>query len=159
MPSVYFISDLHLGHQKICSFREGFGETSEEHDEIIIERINQTVRAKDKLYILGDVSFNKIGFDKIIRINCKHKELVLGNHDSEPLALYLDVFERVCGFKRYKGFWLSHAPIHPEELRGNINIHGHVHNKPIKDSRYISVCVEACDGYPLSIDEIREVAA
>jgi len=155
MPSVYFISDLHLGHEKICHFRDGFGDCPEEHDEILIERINQTVRSKDKLYILGDAAFTKPGFDKLGRIHCRHKELILGNHDTRSMQEYLQAFEKVHGFRRYKEFWISHCPIHPEELRGKKNIHGHVHAKVIDDDRYISVCVEACDGYPFNIDQIR----
>lgn len=163
MPSVYFISDLHLGHEKICHFRPGFGSSSEEHDAILVERINETVRAKDKLYILGDAIFTDKGVPAFMDINCKHTELIVGNHDHHK---YFKQFEKVHGFRRYKEFWLSHCPVHPQELRGKINIHGHVHHKVIKevdqyltergpDKRYRSVCVEACNGYPFSIDEIR----
>lgn len=152
MPSVYFISDLHFGHEKICDFRDGFGSTSEEHDDILISKINSTVRAKDKLFVLGDAAFGIEGVKKLGLINCKNMELIIGNHDSKHCYPY---FNAIHGFRRYKEFWLSHCPVHPEELRGKVNIHGHVHNKTIEDSNYISVCVEACDGIPMTIDQIR----
>ena len=153
MPSVYFISDLHFGHNRITSFRPNFGSSSEEHDEILIERINQRVNKRDKLYILGDIAFGQRGVDSFKRLNCRHIEAIWGNHcDIKRLAPLVDKWG---AFKKYKEFWLSHCPIHPQELRGRINIHGHVHNKEIDDDRYISVCVEACDGIPMSIDEIR----
>ena len=65
------------------------------------------------------------------------------------------------GLYKYKEFWLSHAPIHPCELRGKRNIHGHVHQNHVmdehhkRDNRYINVCVENTDGAPVSLDKIR----
>ena len=153
MPSVYFISDLHLGHEKIPQFRSGFGLTSEDHDKDLIIRINSVVKSKDKLYVLGDSAFNLAGADKLDLINCKNKELIIGNHDSPSVYKY---FDKIHGFKKYKEFWLSHCPIHPNELRGKINIHGHVHSKTIPDNRYFSVCVEANQGYPVNIQQIRD---
>lgn len=41
---------------------------------------------------------------------------------------------KVYSLVKYKGFWLSHAPIHPEELRGCKNIHGHCHDAVISDT-------------------------
>lgn len=152
MPAVYFISDLHFGHEKICQFRKGFGDTSYEHDEILLDKINTRVRSKDKLFILGDVAFTPTGMIKIPRINCKNKELIIGNHDRKDCYQF---FNQIHGFRRYKEFWLSHCPIHPNELRGKINIHGHVHAKTIASFKYISVCVEACDGIPMTLEEIR----
>ena len=153
MPNVYFISDLHFGHDRITSFRPDFGSCSEEHDSILIDRINSKVGKRDKLYILGDIAFNKRGVEQFKRIQSRHVEAIWGNHcDIKRLA---PLVEKWHAFKEYKEFWLSHCPIHPNELRGRVNIHGHVHNKTIDDERYISVCVEACNGYPLSIDEIR----
>jgi len=152
MPSVYFISDLHLGHEKIVQFRDGFGSTQAEHDSILVERINTTVKSKDKLFILGDCIFNDKGMKAFENINCNHIELIIGNHDHPK---YFPLFEKTHGFRAYKEFWLSHAPIHIDSLRGRINIHGHVHKNTVKDNGYRSVCVEACNGYPFSIDEIR----
>jgi calcineurin-like phosphoesterase family protein len=80
---------------------------------------------------------------------------VLGNHDIFPISEYQKYFTKIHGLTKYKGFWLSHAPIHSEELRGKINIHGHVHNKIIVDPRYRSVCVEALNGKPISLSSLR----
>ena len=58
-------------------------------------------------------------------------------------------------FVKYKEFWLSHAPIHPEELRDRINIHGHVHYKNIDDARYFNVSCENIGFKPISLENIR----
>jgi calcineurin-like phosphoesterase family protein len=61
----------------------------------------------------------------------------------------------VAGIIKYKGFWLSHAPIHPEELRGKPNIHGHVHTNTLNDSRYFNASLENIGYKPVSIEEVR----
>ena len=58
-------------------------------------------------------------------------------------------------FKKY-GFWLSHCPVHPNELRHKKNIHGHVHNKTVDDDRYINVCCDVVNYTPVELDKIRD---
>lgn len=152
----YFISNLHLGHKKILGFspcREG--KTVDEHDVWVISQICGSVTKRDHLYVLGDVAFDITKLELLNLIPCK-KTLILGNHDKFQLQVYLKYFQKIHGFLSYKGFWLSHAPIHPDELRGRKNIHGHVHSQSIPDKNYINVCVEATNGVPLSFEEIRE---
>lgn len=93
------------------------------------------------------------------------KYLVRGNHDTKfTTEEWLKHFKRVESLVSYKGYWLSHAPIHPYELRGKGNIHGHVHQNSILDydsgapewdRRYINVCVEAVRETPISFDNIK----
>lgn len=151
-----FIGDLHLGHRKIASFvgqYRGNVTTTEEHDEWIIEQWNSTVGKRDPVYIVGDVAFNKAGLEKVRRLRGQ-KFLLPGNHDLYAASVYEEYGLKVIGFRKYRGFWLSHAPIHPAELRGCRNIHGHVHTRTIDDDRYINVCVEAVNGKPISIEEL-----
>jgi calcineurin-like phosphoesterase family protein len=56
-------------------------------------------------------------FDIIDELNGR-KILIRGNHDNFKIGEYLKHFEDVQGICKYKGFWVSHAPIHPAELRG-----------------------------------------
>ena len=80
----------------------------------------------------------------------------MGNHDQFKLEEYQKYFYKIIWFTKYKGFWLSHCPIHPNELRDKPNIHGHVHQKTIKDRRYINVCVEALNGTPIEFSKIAD---
>lgn len=162
MSNIFFISDLHLGHTNILKFspsREGT--TIEEHDEWIIDSFNSVVGKKDKTYILGDITFKEDLLKKVGRLN-GNKFLIRGNHDTNRTVEYLKYFQEVYGLVKKHGFWLSHAPIHPQELRGLQNIHGHVHSNSIltldnlPDLRYINVCVEALNGIPISLDEVNE---
>jgi calcineurin-like phosphoesterase family protein len=57
---------------------------------------------------------------------------------------------------KYKGFILSHCPIHESEMeRYYKNIHGHVHEETIKDDRYINVCCEAINYTPVCFSTIQ----
>ena len=63
-------------------------------------------------------------------------KLVLGNHDSTKI--YEDTpnnIEIQLPLFTYKNMWVSHCPIHPQEMRNRIgNIHGHLHGN-IVDTR------------------------
>jgi calcineurin-like phosphoesterase family protein len=87
------------------------------------------------------------------------KILIRGNHDTLPTLAYLHYFDEVYGLLKYKEFWLSHAPIHPDELRNKINLHGHVHYATIPDKRYFNCCPEnlypSFGSYLISLEDIR----
>jgi len=167
MSNIWFCSDLHLGHSNIHRFRKGFGDSSEEHDQLVLAGIAKELKKKDTLYVLGDAAFTSAGLLSLKRVVC-NKILIKGNHDLEPFKGYSEVFSEVYGLLKYKGFWLSHAPIHEQELRNKVNLHGHTHSynilkevgKPEEDPRYFNCCVENLQklyGRPLvSLDEIRD---
>lgn len=154
MNEIFFISDLHFDHKNILQFSPNrYGSNIKEHNEWLIEQWNSVVTKRDVVWVLGDACFSmeSIQFFKRMR---GQKNLVRGNHDKLSTKTYLEVFNGVFGLVKKNGFWLSHAPIHPLELRGCKNIHGHVHNNPIPDERYINVCVEALNGVPISLTEL-----
>lgn len=90
------------------------------------------------------------------------KILILGNHDYLKASELLTVFDDIVGPMKYKGFWLSHHPIHQQELYNKPNIHGHTHNQRIllgdgsPDKRYFPVCPEHHKYSPVSFESIKE---
>lgn len=156
MSKTLFIGDLHLGHRSILGFAGNYrdGTTTEEHDAILVKKWNSVVGVQDLVYVLGDVAFT----EEALHINLPQmngrKILVRGNHDVLPLKEYLRYFEDIQGFVKYKKYWLSHAPIHPTELRGRRNIHGHIHMNTIPDEDYINVCVEMVEGFPQTLEQL-----
>lgn len=152
-----FISDLHLGHKRILEFSGEWreGDSVDEHDEWIIDQWNSIVGKRDSVYLLGDVAFSRDGLAKCARLK-GHKNLILGNHDGFKVDEYQKYFKIRPGIFKHAGFWLSHAPVHPESLRGLRNIHGHMHHQVINDDRYINVCVEQVNGLPRSVQSIRD---
>lgn len=163
MSRVYFIADLHFGHKNIMNFageyRHGDSELESRH--ITIALWNARITKGDVVYVLGDVAFTDEGLNCLQELNGM-KYLVRGNHDKYKTKQYLRIFKDIFGFSTYKGFWISHAPIHPSELRGRRNIHGHVHQNTIRnaygevDERYINVSIENTDGAPVAFKEIQE---
>ena len=162
--STFFISDLHLGHAKILEFsrEQRQGSNIDEHDEWIINSWNSVITKRDLVWVLGDVVMRQEHLWKVARLNGR-KKLILGNHDLLSSNVYTLYFDEIYGMHKYKGYWLTHCPIHPSEFRKcRANIHGHIHNNFItegkhhKDSRYLNVCVEALNGFPISLDELNK---
>jgi len=157
LSKVFFISDTHFGHRAICKYRPDF-KTPAEHDEFIISNWNKEVnKSKYIVWVLGDMCIENKQYDMsklISRLN-GNINLITGNHCYLPYYKHNKIHIMNGIISKY-GFLLSHAPIHPLELRGKKNIHGHVHYQSIPDSNYINVCAEVIDFKPISLDYIRE---
>ena len=144
MSVAWHTSDLHFQHRGIVKHRMILGiETIKQNDEMICDDWVARVQKRDYVYIHGDVSFDEAGV-KLLKKLPGQKGLILGNHDLLPVQVYLENgVERVFGTRKYKGCWLSHFPIHPEEFRNTVlNIHGHVHMHDIEQEEYFNV---SCD--------------
>ncbi|MBL4940500.1 MAG: hypothetical protein JKY81_02410 [Colwellia sp.] len=147
MSKVYFTSDWHFGHKNINKFRcknKGFFrdfEDEADHCAWLIEEVLLKVRKRDTIYMLGDMAFNEDAL-RVIGSLPGRKVLIKGNHDVKKSDYYSKVYDLVYGIHRYKHLWLTHAPIHPSELRGKFNFHGHTHFNVIPDHDYFNCCVE-----------------
>lgn len=164
MSTVYFIGDLHLGHRNIAKFREGFVD-SIQHDEFLKEQIRKCYGKRNSLWLLGDTVFH-LAHEEFMEELCKnflHVHNVLGNHCTET-SMREGIQRRLYGkydnfhlhgiIKKY-GFWISHAPIHPDELRDKFNIHGHVHSETLPDKRYLNISAENINYKPKTLEQIR----
>lgn len=163
MATVRFISDLHFNHKTIhtkAGKLRGSCANVQEHNNWLIRKINSVQKKNDMLFVLGDIAFDHDGIELVKRIN-GNKKLVMGNHDDFAIDRYLNVFQKIYGLMKYKGSWLSHAPIAESSLRGKLNIHGHTHSsKMVSDcGRYACVSVEALDGVPIEIKAIKNEIA
>lgn len=152
-------SDLHIGHRNVVKWRPNFSSV-EEHDEYIINSHIRNIDKRDVWVCLGDVCFDRDKLHLLNQINCEKKVLILGNHCTEHLSIMdlLEVFDEIHSMKKgsYKGvrYWLSHAPIHPEELRERINIHGHCHERCIDGSQYLNACLEHTNYEPIWMEDL-----
>lgn len=140
MSKVYFTSDWHLDHKNIPKYREEF-KTTEENNIHFINEFNRIVKKNDIVFFLGDIAFEESSLELLKKLrHCRKKILFLGNHDYVSTDKLLEVFDEVRGFMSYKNFWISHCPIHPQELRNRRgNIHGHLHTQVLDDGRYFDV--------------------
>jgi calcineurin-like phosphoesterase family protein len=164
MSNVFFISDLHLGHRSILSFRSEVHKrlfsNENEMNEWIIDNINSVVRPKDILWILGDLWWGSDSSVLYNQINGR-KRAILGNHDNGSILEYHRYFDKIYGVWKKYNFVMSHIPIHPKEMEfrnWGVNVHGHIHHKE-RDLGfpYINVNMDIIGPKPISLDEIREI--
>jgi calcineurin-like phosphoesterase family protein len=154
MGRVFLIADLHLGHVNMA-LKRGFPSV-ELHDSFIVRQWNSVVNKKDTVWILGDITMEKSKMYYLLDQMNGFKKVVLGNHDQpQHVPELLKYVNSVCGMIKYKGFILSHCPIHECEIdRFSKNIHGHVHENTLNDSRYVNVSCEAINYTPIEISTI-----
>lgn len=158
MSCVYITSDWHLGHKNIPKYRECV-DSVEENTRILVENYKSVVTKNDTCWFLGDMVFTDEHIQTIADLPGT-KKLILGNHCTEKnrsTAKLVGVFHSIHGFVRYKDAWLSHCPIHPCELRGKFNIHGHMHEGSVGDDRYFNACVEHTGMTPIKYETIIEM--
>jgi calcineurin-like phosphoesterase family protein len=157
MGQVFVISDLHFGHKRIVEFGHRVGPTVKEHDAWLVDAWKSTVDKRDMVFVLGDVAMTKESL-AVYGTLPGYKKLVLGNHDNYPVTDYMAVFGKIMpGLFNYKTMWMSHAPIHPNELYARPNVHGHVHHHTVPDKRYLNVSVDALeDGKPMPMAHVLE---
>ena len=141
--SCYFTSDLHIGHKNCHKFRTKF-KSAKEHHQFMVDKI-LSLNKRDTLYILGDFIFDGDDYEyymEQIRQTKATLKIVLGNHCSK--LLYKENHPKIqiqLPLFSYKNLWISHCPIHPQELRGRVgNIHAHLHaNQDISKERVIDI--------------------
>lgn len=160
---IYVISDLHLGHENaVPRYKRPFpmGKITE-MDRVLIRNWNWTVKKSDMVLFLGDLSFmgRESSESYLERLNGRIFYLE-GNHD-----LYYSYMSH-CLFMNYRG--ARYLFIHdPEELVRPFDgwvIHGHVHNKDLKDypffnpfEKRVNVSAEMVGYRPIPLAEIHKL--
>lgn len=158
MSTPRYIADLHMEHKSISKYRKVF-ESTLHNDLYCMGILEETCTKRDALWCLGDCLFGTT-YIPFFRSLPGTKVLVLGNHDTRegPGAReLLKGFDDVFALVKHKNMWLSHAPLHPEELRGKYNVHGHVHDASIPDPRYLNVSMDSTFSqyFPRTLNEVR----
>ena len=158
MSTPRFIADCHFGHRNIAKFRNVF--INAKHNDLYFMYLLRSICTKrDTMFFLGDICFTEDSLNYLKDLP-GNKILVMGNHDAQHFStkLLFDVFDDVQSLIKYKEMWLSHAPIHKDELRGKKNVHGHVHQQSVQDSDYLNVSVDSTfmKLAPRTLYEIRE---
>ena len=170
MSNVRFISDHHFGHKWMAQHR-GFQDEFYMNEHIVKEH-NKVVHKRDLTYFLGDVTMETDKWYFYLDQMKGRKKLIMGNHDDgRDVKELLKYFETVESMVKYKGIFLTHCPIHPQELEYRVsrNIHGHLHeynvtkdiitgerntNVGVKDERYINVSCEQINYQPKTLKEL-----
>jgi calcineurin-like phosphoesterase family protein len=114
--SIYFTSDLHIGHEKSIEYdNRPFRNLLHMH-ETLINNFNSTVGMNDTVYFLGDVGFGGPETQEVLRSLNGSKILIRGNHDKKGnefwhscgfTSVMNGAFLRMCG----EMITLSHCPL------------------------------------------------
>lgn len=134
--SVFYIADLHLGHENIIKYDRRPFDSVTQMDETITANWNSRVGENDTVYILGDLTKGKESdWPGILRSLNGHKILLRGNHDprkfsDETLGLLEGVYDYLEISDTGRKVILCHYPIPffkncNEE--GYYMLYGHVH--------------------------------
>lgn len=142
MNKVFFIGDMHLGHENAINFDNRPFETVDEMDKELIRRWNSKVKNGDIVYILGDMIWktrNNTAYDIITSLNGQ-KILIKGNHDHflhdsktrrmfAAIKDYDDISVELSDGTRRRCI-LSHyfIPFYNAHRYGAIHLHAHSHN-------------------------------
>ncbi|MGD7002115.1 metallophosphoesterase [Corynebacterium halotolerans] len=185
--SVWFTSDLHLGHRLVAGLR-GFSGTAR-HDETVLENLAAALRPGDRLWVLGDLSVgDKTVEQRALDLLAEYlpgieKHLIAGNHDScHPLhksafrrqGVFLEVFESVQAYQklRWQGreVWLSHFPRQGQDHEGMASrfdelrlevpllVHGHLHSAvPQVAEGQVDVGLDAWGLRPVRQEEVQDL--
>lgn len=132
-------ADLHFGHvniQKFCPKTRGHYRDVDHMNEDMILQWNRQVSADDKVYILGDVSFQtpEKSVETLGRLN-GNKVLVKGNHDQKNLkdVCFASQFVEAHDYLElnYNGnlIVMLHYPLLEWNRmhRGSLHFYGHLH--------------------------------
>lgn len=135
--SIYYISDLHLGHDNIIRHCNRPFKNAEEMDKVLIDNWNSVVTDKDDVYILGDFAFRfeRGKLEQYLSALKGRKYFILGNHDKEIRKLkHNDQFVWIKDYAEIsdngRRVILSHYPMVEWNgyFRNSIHLYGHIHN-------------------------------
>lgn len=163
----FFISDLHFSHKNIIFYESRPFESTEDMNKQLIANWNKKVTNKDRVFILGDFSFDKniLETERFFKELNGQKFLITGNHDSShTISDWLKRTSQMCDYKRInldgKIITMSHYPmtLWDQSHRGSISLHGHVHSKVLFDPRpnQYNVSCEILNYEPCTLEEIIE---
>lgn len=151
---IFFTSDHHFWHKNVLLYCPNRNYSSVYHmNDDYKFKWNKTVKKEDTVYYVGDFAFHHPNRIKELLDSLNGtKILIRGNHDRTQI---LGFFAEVHTQLHFEEFLLSHKPNYTYKKP---HLCGHVHQKwKFNDNRNIlNVGVDIWDGWPVSIDQVRE---
>jgi len=163
--TIFFISDMHLGHKNIIRLSNRPFGSVEEMDQIIIDNYNSMVKEGDTAYDLGDFCFKnpKVYVDRFNVLPVRIK----GSHDhdlKESTTPRMLVIRPENEFDQYGDpvvITLCHYAMRSWEIShyGSWHLYGHHHGLLAPHGLSFDVGVDCWDFYPVSLAQVREKMA
>ena len=184
---IFFTSDHHFSHANIIRYCNRPFASTEEMNQELISRWNQTVSPDDTVYYLGDFSLSVDVVGSITQLLNGRKFLIMGNHDlchpvHKKRALLAGELYLRAGFESIElesrieiagqSVLLHHLPYltpsAPDKYSGKYDkfrpidngqwlLCGHIHEKWREQERMINVGVDVWDFYPVAMTKIEKL--
>ncbi|MCY4155550.1 MAG: metallophosphoesterase [Gammaproteobacteria bacterium] len=162
---VLVCSDLHLGHENIIKYCDRPFLDVGDMNRTLWDYMHAALAPDKVLVVVGDLAMREAlsaaTWKQVRELDCRGRHLVLGNHDLTGAGqLRVQGFDHVWSLLVSGGepplIW-THYPLN-EVPNGYINIHGHVHDNPPRQTPHINVSVEQLDYEPASLLGLRALA-
>jgi calcineurin-like phosphoesterase family protein len=151
------IGCLHLGHRRIIVLdNRPFRNDIHMENEIAL-RWQETVRHRDKVYVLGDFCLyrDEAWATAYLSKLPGRKILILGNHDRWGKAKFLRCgFEAVHKQLSIGNVVMSHRPLVQNPPSGFTNVHAHVHNHSLSLPWLLNVSADVVNYTPYDITRL-----
>jgi calcineurin-like phosphoesterase family protein len=160
--TIYFTSDLHLGHSNVIKYSNRPFASVEEMDEELIRCFNSVVKKGDMVYDLGDTYFKSPKLYEgrlngtIIRIKGSH------DHDiKEPRLLVIKPQGIVDEYGNQIVITLCHYSMRSWEMShyASWHLYGHHHGTLEPYGLSFDVGVDCWNYYPISLKQVAEKMA
>lgn len=131
---IYYIADMHFGHENVLRFDGRPFADTEQMDEVRVHNWNAHVTDDDVVYVLGDAFWkNEENSVRLVQQLNGHKHLIQGNHDRVhgQLQPYWESIEPYAEIHDDNTLViLSHYPIlfYKNQHHGAVMLYGHIHN-------------------------------
>ena len=169
---IWFTSDWHFNHDKDFIWQKRGYNSVEEMNDDLINKICSTHDEGDELWVLGDLVMGDIKDAAAVLSRIPYSvHFLIGNHDT---LKRINLYESL-GWKNHDRaievhdgkwcFYLCHYPTITANYDDKkkhlplINLHGHTHytDKFYNNNPYMyNIGVDSHDGYPVSIDMIKQ---
>lgn len=167
---IFFTSDLHFNHDKEFLWAKRGYKSIGYMNQDLIQKWNATVGADDEVYLLGDVMLGDLNAGLGCLMQLKgHIHIIIGNHDTDRRIEFYNTCPNVKDVKyadmikeRHWQFYLSHYPTMIANFNDNKklwNLCGHTHTTDAFEHyqfQAYNVCVDAHNGFPVSIEQIKQ---
>lgn len=160
MRNIWFVSDMHIGHQNIIKYCGRPYASVDEMNRTLVDNWNAVVKKEDRVFCLGDMAFHN--FDLLGELN-GWKSLVPGNHDrgrAKKVMPYFEVLDEVHYLKisKTQRFVLCHYPFESWRREYKHHLHGHAHGTAGVKHNRLDVGIDATKLYrPVNLDEIESL--
>lgn len=159
--TVFFTSDTHFGHAGARSFYGRPFTSTAEMDRALVEQWNDTVRADDTVWHLGDFALGPKPARVAELLAALHgtKHLIAGNNDNAATRA-LPGWSSVADFREIeiggRRLVLCHYPLRSWNgmAKGSLDLHGHSHGRMKPLTRQIDVGVDVWDYRPVALERL-----